>query len=198
MAVNVFDRHRFRVHQGNTTELRYTLQTFGIPVAGMPIDENGTRTSDHDYNFWQNRNKAERQQHTARTSNSVPNAVTSSAPESRNNGISHVATPGNNDVLLGRGKSFQDHAGNVRFRYLIEQHHGDYETAIKNEKTAVALTILRLVHERGGRFLTASELGWVEVDDVSAREKIASCFRSYRKVKYPARYRKQNSVGCST
>lgn len=78
----------------------------------------------------------------------------------------------------------------MRFRYLIEQYHHDYETAIKNVKTNVALKVLSLIHERGGRFLTASEVGWVEVDEVSAREKIASCFRSYRKIKYPARYKK--------
>ena len=84
---------------------------------------------------------------------------------------------------------------NVRFRYLIEQYHNDYETAIKNEKTNVALKILSLIHERGGRFLTASEDGWIEVEEVSAREKIASCFRSSRKVKYPSRYKKNRISG---
>jgi len=192
MAVNVFDRHRFRVHQGSTTDLNYNLQTFGIPVGSMPIDENGARTNDHDQKFWLNCLAMERQRLSAPQRSDLVSSGAVSSPADAMGASVHVATPGNNDVLLGRGKSFQDHAGNVRFRYLIEQHHVDYETVVKNEKTAVALKILGLVHERGGRFLTASELGWVEVDEVSAREKIASCFRSYRKVKYPARYQKQS------
>jgi hypothetical protein len=111
MAVNVFDRHRFRVHTGGTMELNYVLQTFGIPVSNMPIDANGYMSSDHDRNFWSNRLNAERAQHASTTgSGPLTAAVVSSGLEGMDV-TTQVATPGNNDVLLGRGKSFQDHAG---------------------------------------------------------------------------------------
>jgi hypothetical protein len=72
---------------------------------------------------------------------------------------------------------------NVRFRFLIEQNLERYENHKKHEKTIVALEILRSIQQRGGRFLTATDEGWIECDEITAREKVSSCFRSFRKVK---------------
>lgn len=72
---------------------------------------------------------------------------------------------------------------NVRFRFLIEQNLDRYENHKKHDKKIVAVEILNAIRERGGRFLTATDEGWIECDEITAREKVSSCFRSLRKVK---------------
>ena len=60
---------------------------------------------------------------------------------------------------------------------------------------SVALEILKEVHALGGRFLTQCDTGWKEIDEVVAREKISSAFRSFRKVKANAN---KNSANAAT
>jgi hypothetical protein len=76
-----------------------------------------------------------------------------------------------------------DRCSNIRFRFLIEQNLDRYDATPKHKKMGVALEILNEIHELGGRFLTPSDTGWKEIEEVVAREKISSCFRSFRKVK---------------
>jgi hypothetical protein len=80
---------------------------------------------------------------------------------------------------------------------MIEQNLERYEATPKNKKIAVALEILNEINGIGGRFLTPSETGWIEIDEVTAREKVSSCFRSFRKVKGTVKStpRKSNGVG---
>ena len=66
---------------------------------------------------------------------------------------------------------------------MIEQNLDRYDATPKNKKMAIALEILNSIHELGGRFLTPSDAGWEEIDEITAREKVSSCFRSFRKVK---------------
>ncbi len=66
---------------------------------------------------------------------------------------------------------------------MIEQNLERYENHKKHDKKVVALEILHSIRERGGRFLTATEEGWIECDEITAREKVSSCFRSFRKIK---------------
>lgn len=47
----------------------------------------------------------------------------------------------------------------------------------------VALEILCSIQECGGRFLMETTEGWIECDEITAREKVSSCFRSLRKTK---------------
>ncbi|KAL3902641.1 MAG: hypothetical protein SGARI_005740, partial [Bacillariaceae sp.] len=49
---------------------------------------------------------------------------------------SPVIVPGAFDILLGRGKSFQNHKGNLRYRQIIESFREQYESmGAKREKT---------------------------------------------------------------
>jgi hypothetical protein len=72
---------------------------------------------------------------------------------------------------------------NVRFRSMIDQNLDRYDAAPKHLKMPIAFEILKDVQDLGGRFLAPCDLGWKEIDEVTAREKVSSCFRSFRKVK---------------
>jgi hypothetical protein len=66
---------------------------------------------------------------------------------------------------------------------MIEQNLDRYDATPKHLKMPIALEILKQVHAIGGRFLAPCDAGWKEIDEISAREKVSSCFRSFRKVK---------------
>jgi hypothetical protein len=66
---------------------------------------------------------------------------------------------------------------------MIEQNLDRYDATPKHLKMPIALEILNGIHDLGGRFLAPCEMGWKEIDEVTAREKVSSCFRSFRKVK---------------
>lgn len=55
------------------------------------------------------------------------------------------------DVLSGRGKAMHIHEGNIRFRRLIAERIAT--AGNKDSRRDTALEIIRIVHERGGRFL---------------------------------------------
>ena len=91
-----------------------------------------------------------------------------------------VANPGDLDILLGRGRSFRNHAGNKRFRCFIGVHIKKYmDTNSRTEKSQMIHTIYDDIVSVGGRFLrqdTATGL-WHPVERKIAREKIAHGLR---------------------
>jgi hypothetical protein len=95
--------------------------------------------------------------------------------------VKEMKPAGDNDVLFGRGKSFQNHPGNIWCRQLVESKLNRYETASKREKTSVANQILRSIKEKSGRFLKFENNRWLEVEDSAARDKISHMFRSRRR-----------------
>mmetsp|Transcript_7442 Transcript_7442/g.17440 ORF Transcript_7442/g.17440 Transcript_7442/m.17440 type:complete len:239 (-) Transcript_7442:389-1105(-) len=92
---------------------------------------------------------------------------------------------GNYDVLFGRGKGVQCHPGNQRLRHLVEANSNRYEEASRLDKTLIAERILRNVKDASGRFLKfggyVGRMGWIKVDDDTARGKIAHSFRTHRR-----------------
>ncbi|KAL3915500.1 MAG: hypothetical protein SGILL_005625 [Bacillariaceae sp.] len=101
-----------------------------------------------------------------------------------------IMVPSNGDILLGKGKRCQNHKGNMRFRFLVDQKRPEYDAAETNEeRKQINLQVLKIVKsEMKGRFLqevrdeeTRATAGWVEVDDAKARDKISMCFRSKRR-----------------
>lgn len=66
----------------------------------------------------------------------------------------HVEHPGENDVLLGRGRPFINHIGNRRYRELVKSRKEDYRNSSRSRaKSMIAQEILECIRERGGRFL---------------------------------------------
>jgi hypothetical protein len=91
-----------------------------------------------------------------------------------------IDLPGTNDVLLGRGRTFQDYSGNVKMRQLIHTYLGEYTTAAKLGKTRCASKIVMMIKSHYGRFFRLSEDGWWEevIDDHICREKVSMAFRT--------------------
>ena len=90
------------------------------------------------------------------------------------------------DILLGRGRPSQNHAGNVQLAKLIEERHPIYSKADRFEKLCISWDIVKLVqNDIGGRFLEkdGSSGAWKQVADDQARDKVAYGFRSVRKLR---------------
>ena len=90
-----------------------------------------------------------------------------------------IEYPGPNDVLLGRGRPFQEYIGNRQFISLVEAERERYQrTEDKFEKTCISIDIVKKIQDIGGRFLDRTEEGWEVVNDVTAREKASRAFRA--------------------
>ena len=88
--------------------------------------------------------------------------------------------PSNKDVLFGRGRPFQEHAGNLRLSSIIESLKPRYEELKRTEKTLLAGDVVKKMKGQGTRFLRQIDGYWKEVDDSVAREKVSQGFRSLR------------------
>lgn len=96
-------------------------------------------------------------------------------------------SPGSNDVVCARGKSYWDHEGNKKYRQLIAHATKKYSaTENKLEKTLIVSEIVEAIHERSGKFVKKEKKGgpWVEVDEVFAREKVGQSLRDGLHDKY--------------
>lgn len=84
-----------------------------------------------------------------------------------------------NDVLFGRGGATNNHNGNKKFRVIVTDHQPEYVGARKKDKAIISKRIVRLVREKGGRFLRrdASSGLWIEVGDKKASEKTSQALR---------------------
>uniref|UniRef100_A0A7R9WWU9 DUF6824 domain-containing protein n=1 Tax=Craspedostauros australis TaxID=1486917 RepID=A0A7R9WWU9_9STRA len=88
------------------------------------------------------------------------------------------------DVLLGRGRPFQNHSGNQYLRELIAEWFDTYDISPRRAKMAVAERVVHLINERSGRFLRRDRgaKGWVEVEFTEARDKVSHGFRKRREM----------------
>lgn len=84
-----------------------------------------------------------------------------------------------NDVLFGRGGATNNHVGNKKFRCIVTDHQPEYLGARKKDKALISKRIVRLVREKGGRFLRRDDSSglWVEVGDRKASEKTSQALR---------------------
>ena len=152
---------------GSHTECQYKLMTFGLPVNHFPVTYEGElKTAGH--LKWLARRQI------------------------REEALQSVGTfrgidiPGSKDALFGRGKTIQDHNGNVLMRSLIEEYMPEYRRAAKKEKGKVAWKVVMATKALGGRFLKRDSTGWwVEVTDEIAREKISMTYRTSRSTDSP-------------
>lgn len=148
---------------GSHVECRYALATFGIPTKFTPVDDNGTVLSSDFADFIEARKAKESLQ-----------------KGSTNNSDSIIECPGKFDILLGRGRPFQQHTGNLRLGTILDMNQKWYETADHGSKWIVSAAIVKLVQASGGRFLSRAEgeTCWEVVEVEIAREKVAHRFRN--------------------
>jgi hypothetical protein len=90
--------------------------------------------------------------------------------------------PRSSDVLLGRGRPYQEFPGNVRFSHLIDEFLEEYAGGSKRVKTQTIDRVMDRVKETwGGQFLkkTGKENGdWTEANPADSREKVSHVFRA--------------------
>jgi len=170
MGMGKYGRVRFRSHFGTDTECRYQLMTFGIPASVLPVDETtSTIVMDEVYRFLDGitqRQKAETEASDARQAEG------------------HIEYPTRNDILMGRGRPYQEHHGNRRLNNLIEANWADYEHGDRQQKMALFNRIVQELKDCGTRFLCKrkktkdDDSEWELVDDVKARQKVSHTFRN--------------------
>jgi hypothetical protein len=89
-------------------------------------------------------------------------------------------SPGDNDVICGRGKKCYSHIGNERFRQRVSAVLNAYSQAkSKLDKSNVLSSVVDQVRDasRDGGFVKQNEDGrWADVGDFLARVSLYSCF----------------------
>ena len=146
----------------------------------LPVNKDGIISLEH-HETWLNKRKdieASRLPHSSKLS--PTSGAISSAEDIHSNGEGvEGLLPAPDDVLFGRGKTVVDHPGNVRFRQIVDTLSRKYEGSGRLEKTCIAQIIVRMVKENTGRFLKREgDGGWEEVDEITARRKVAHAFRN--------------------
>lgn len=92
-------------------------------------------------------------------------------------------TPGDNDVIVGRGKVCYQHNGNLHLNKIVASVIVVYSDpdSTKKSKSDLIKSLMQQVREnspQGGFVKFDSETGrWFEVGDRIAREKVSQCFR---------------------
>lgn len=176
LKVSMFSRVRVREHYGTHKEVLFNLQTYGIPTQHLNVKEGSyEELIKQSRERWRKRRTLECQLVSQKAEASKESCSQSTEMPVR------VVTPGQYDVLLGRGKAFYDHPGNQRLKYLILERLPYYERAGYSEKSEVCGGIVDLINSKLGRFLKDDGAGWVEVDDKVARNKVGHLFRQLRR-----------------
>ncbi|CAB9529942.1 expressed unknown protein [Seminavis robusta] len=98
-----------------------------------------------------------------------------------------------NDVLCGRGKESFNHVGNRKFRDIVANVIPGYITATaRSVKSDIVMSIVRRVHENGGRFLKQDDNEvWYVMKPSQCREKVGHAIRD---ATVTDRSRKQKSL----
>lgn len=91
-----------------------------------------------------------------------------------------VMVPADVDILLGRGKPFQNHVGNQRMLNLVDNNRERYHQTERKEKHDMIEKVIGIISGSGGRFLRRvdHENYWVEVNHTIAYRKVGHAFRS--------------------
>jgi hypothetical protein len=102
-----------------------------------------------------------------------------------NDGFNKVKkqTPGEFDILCGRGRSFQEHSGNRVLRQMVKLHSERYKRAQRRQRAQIASEMVAAFNATGNHFLKqkVKDEVWEEIDSEVATEKVAHCFRSSRR-----------------
>ena len=167
--------------------------TFGILTSDFPCEGDEWAIQRVAHHAWiEGRKMIEKSRSLAQMMRKDASTVTTAAsPRQDNNDKWQGATmeamspeqlllPSNKDVLFGRGRPFQEHAGNLRLSSIIESLKPRYEELKRTEKTLLAGDVVKKMKGQGTRFLRQIDGYWKEVDDSVAREKVSQGFRSLR------------------
>ena len=101
---------------------------------------------------------------------------TFSAPRPKQS-LGYDFQPGPTDVIIGRGARAFKHAGNIRFRGILNEYLDDYNAATSNvQKSVIVSKIVSQIRQaspNSGGFVKEDDAGmWYQMDDRVAREKV--------------------------
>ena len=203
-------RCRFREHYGAVLECQYGLMKFGVAPGIIPVDNEGNYRLDDFHNFFAMIKQKEEEEaikeesggeggsdsedvEVATVGLSAASTSTSSSvvlddtqkPEGQKPKKKHkYIVPTTLDVLMGRGRPYQDHKGNMYLSRLVDLHRDEYNESSRFDKTRISWTLVNIIKERGGRFLKKSNTNadndayWEVCSLDAAREKVAHGFRT--------------------
>jgi hypothetical protein len=136
--------------------------TFGIPIASVNLE--GPQTAEVHEQYIQERLKKE-DEWRRREEEERPKDC--------------IVYPRTTDILLGRGRPYQDYSGNQRLARTIDSYREEYSQANDTfEKTCITMNVVKRIHELKGRFLQRTSDGWKEASDDVARAKVSQAFRT--------------------
>lgn len=173
LAIGKSNRLKVRVHEGSATEVQYGLLSFGLPTKSLPVTYEGELKVSSHLKWIQRRHFRDK-------------AYYEACRLGQEFSFNGVDLPWPRDVLLGRGKTVQEHFGNAYLRSiavapLIEK----YKNAVKSDKNSVGMEVVKSTKDEGGRFLKRYNDGggehngwWREVDDSEALDKVCKTFRA--------------------
>jgi hypothetical protein len=154
---------------GSQWEVFFSLMGFGIVKEALPFDVDGTVNLEGFSKYMKRIEEKELREQV---------------------GEDRILTPLSNDVLLGRGRPYQEFPGNLRLAEIIDEYRETYQSESKLQKTAMSNKVVTIIKDSGGRFLKkkgGSDHGkigivvaeeWVEVVDDVARDKVSHGFRT--------------------
>eukprot|EP00980_Cylindrotheca_fusiformis_P001807 scaffold408_cov71-Cylindrotheca_fusiformis.AAC.8 len=134
---------------------------------------------------------------TSNDSETLSKVKTKSNASAATTAADKISEPGKDDVLLGRGKPFQNHPGNQRMLRIVDLHKQKYLRVKRDKKRAIVEEVLDEIQGRGARFLKRSEDGrnWDEVEPGVSFEKISHALRS--KIRRPHKPKMNGSSSSS-
>jgi hypothetical protein len=148
-------------------ECHYALMTFGINMESFPVDTDGTQSLVN-HQKWILKRKLVDEEKAAAAERSVASGI--------------ILYPSTLDIVLGRGRPYQEYPGNLRLHEIIKEHTSWYEDSDRLTKTAISRKIVHAIKESDGRFLEKlgedGVDGWQEVNDEMSRERVSRGIRN--------------------
>jgi len=183
LAIGKQGRMRLKTHFGSNMECQYALSAFGIPVQ-------------HLMNRWEPKSEHQKE-HQAWLSQMAMNEELASLA------VDNV-TPTSRDIVMGRGRPYQEFAGNVALKKVIDDRFEEYQTSFRVDKVALFRRVVQDLQAGGVRFLeknpeatkdeTQTAPEWREISEERARGKISHAFRNKRVLdKYHENFRDELS-----
>jgi len=106
---------------------------------------------------------------------------TSDATRAKSNAVASLL-PDDNSILFGRGKSCNNHKGNIKMRRIINRYKDEYQMSVRGEKYQLVLRVYGELVDAGMKFLkpTDGQDGWMEVGVEAAIQKVGHALRNTR------------------
>jgi len=107
-----------------------------------------------------------------------------------------IDNPRETDIVMGRGKPFINFPGNKAVQSLInDSFRIQYRNlGSRDEKTVMSEAVLQMIKDKGIRFLKrdVKRGTWIQVDSMTAREKVSNILRMKPSVQIPLLRMKSN------